>query len=144
MKLSTSLTGFFLCLFISSAWSQNRDSIAIRRYYEENSIVWLGRTKYEKNGQLYPLHNLKTEFIPYRDASTEFRNYQKTNRTVIGAMVLSSALLFTSIVAKDRTLKYVCLAGSFVSITVAVPLSYKGLRQLSRSIWYYNRDILLK
>ena len=144
MKITAILFGFSLCLSILTASGQNVDSVAIRRYYAENSILWLGRYKYEKNNQLYPVSRLKIEFAPYRDASTEYNQYLKTNRAVAGVFLLSSALIITSFVAKDRNVKIGCAVGSLVAVTVAIPLSYKGIRQLTRSIWYYNRDILLK
>lgn len=144
MKLTTISSIFFLCLFALHASGQNRDSIAIRRYYEENSILWLGQSKYEKNNQIYPVQNLKNEFTAYRDASAEFKKYQKTNRGVGAAIITSTLLLTTSFIVKDRNVKIACAAGSVVAISVAIPLGYKSIKQLTRSIWYYNRDILLQ
>ena len=144
MKIATLTTLLLLCLSTLPSLAQNKDSVAIRRYYEENAILWLGNYKYSKNNQSYPVKNLKEEFKFSRDASAEFVQYRKNNGATITLIAVSGGLLVSAILAKDNRLKAGLLAGSVLSATISIPISFKAVKQLNRSVWFYNRDILLR
>lgn len=131
------------CVILYPACSQSGD-LAIKKYYEENAIYWLGNYKYMKNSQKYPLKNLGDEFRFSLDATTLFNDFKKTNRLMIGCLILSSGFLISGIVVKDQRMKLNFLAGSMVVAAFAIPLSMKFSRQINQSIWLYNRDILLR
>ncbi len=138
------LLGGFILLTLSQVHAQNQDSVAIKKYYEENAIYWLGWTTYYKNNQLFPLRDLKKEIILSPDAIYEFEKY-KHNRTgleISGAIGLG--LFFSSFLVQDRQTKVGLLAGSAVALTISLPMSLSTGKHLSRAIWLHNRDVLLK
>jgi len=131
------------CMILYPACSQSED-LAVKKYYEENAIYWLGNYKYMKNSQKYPLKNLSNEFKFSMEATALFKDFKKTNRLMVGCLILSTGFLISGIVVKEQQLKLGFLAGSMVVATFAIPLSMKFSRQINQSIWLYNRDILLK
>ena len=131
------------CVILYPAYSQSGD-LAIKKYYEENAIYWLGNYKYMKNSQKYPLKNLSNEFKFSMEATALFNDFKKTNRLMVGCLVLSTGFLLSAILVKDQRLKLGFLGGSVVVAAFAIPLTLKFSRQINQSIWLYNRDILLK
>lgn len=132
----------FLACFPLSA--QNKDSVAIKKYYEENTILWLGWTKYYKNNQLFPLRNLKKEIILSPDAIHEFGEYRRNRVIMETGLIVSTGLLVSSLFVKDRQVKLGMLAGSIVTASISFPVSIITGEHLSRAVWLHNRDILLR
>jgi hypothetical protein len=137
----------FCCLFlviIVPLNAQNPDSLAVKKYYEANTILWTGTGKYFKGMQSYRLQNLKNEPIDSPDAKFEFDGYVHSNNVFSVMIVASSALIVSSLIVKDNNTKVGLLFGSLVSYSIAIPFSSKSRRHLSRFIWLQNRDILLR
>ncbi len=138
------LFNLLFLLSCSQLRAQNQDSVAIKKYYEENAILWLGWTKYYKNNQSFPLKNLKKEIIFSPDAIHEFSQY-KRNRTYLNVTaIVGGGLFFSAFVVKDTEIKLGMLAGSIAVLTFSIPISLNTSKHLSRSIWLHNRDILLR
>ncbi len=139
---------FLVCLFILvcalPSLAQNKDSIAIRRYYEENAILWLGKTQYYKNNRSYPIKNLKEEFKFSKDASWEYAQYRKNSSKAVIGLLVTEGLLISSLLVKDRNTKIGLLAGGIVTLAITIPISSNARKHFHRSIYYYNRDILLR
>jgi uncharacterized membrane protein len=144
MKRSFMLMFFLAAAGILPSVAQNRDSIAIRRYYEENTIFWMGQNRYYKNNQSYPIKNLKEEFKFSKDASWEYDLYRKSSSKALIGLLATEVLAISSIIVKDRNTKIALLAGSIVTLAISIPLSAKARKHFHRSIYYYNRDILLR
>ena len=144
MKFPFLLSCLVICVNTISSQAQNKDSVAIRRYYEENAILWTGKTRYYKNNQSYPLRNLKEEFSFSKEASWEFAQYRKSGNTAMIGFLVTEGLLVSSFFVKDRNTRYALLAGSVVSLAITLPISAKARKHFYRAIWAYNRDILLR
>lgn len=143
MRICILFNLLFLLAFSQLA-AQNQDSVAIKKYYEENAILWLGWTKYIKNNQSFPLKNLEKEIIFSPDATHEFSRY-KRNRTYLSiSAFVGSGLYLSALLAKDREVKLGMFAGSLVAFSFSIPLSFNTSKHLSRAIWLHNRDILLR
>ncbi len=138
------LFSLLFLLTTSQIAAQNQDSLAIKKYYEENAILWLGWTKYIKNNQSFPLKNLKKEIIFSPDAIHEFSLYRR-NRTYLNvSTVIGSGLFVSSFVAKDTDTRLRRLAISMAVLTFSIPISFNTSKHLSRAIWLHNRDTLLR
>lgn len=138
------LFNLLFLLAASQIAAQNQDSLAIKKYYEQNAILWLGWTKYIKNNKSFPLKNLKKEIIFSPDAIHEFSLYRR-NRTYLNvSTVIGSGLFVSSFVAKDTDTRLRRLAISMAVLTFSIPISFNTSKHLSRSIWLHNRDILLR
>lgn len=137
---------FILILLLADSQivAQNQDSMAIKKYYEENAILWLGWTKYIKNNQSFPLKNLEKEIIFSPDAIHEFSLYRR-NRTYLNvSAIVGGGLYLSALVVKDREVKLGLFAGSLVAFSFSIPLSLNTSKHLSRAVWLHNRDILLR
>ncbi|MBK5279107.1 MAG: hypothetical protein JJE09_09625 [Bacteroidia bacterium] len=137
---------FTSLLFFSSvqALAQNSDSIAIKKYYEANAILWLGKTKYFKNNQSFPLKQLKTEIKFSPDATYEFDQYRRNLKILMASIIATEVLAISSILAIDPYVKLGLLGGSLITLSIALPANSKTWAHLNRSIWLHNRDILLR
>lgn len=138
------LFNLLFLLSCSQLRAQNQDSVAIKKYYEENAILWLGKAKYFKNYQPYPLKNLKNEIKFSPDAKYEFTQYRRNRKILIGSLIATEVLAISSILATDTRAKVGLLAGSLIGLSIAIPASSKSMSHLSKSIWLHNRDILLR
>ncbi len=138
------LLNLLVLLAFSQLVAQNKDSVAIKKYYEENAILWLGKSKYFKNNQSYQLKNLKNEFKFSIDATYEFAQYRRNRKLLIGSLIVTEVLAISSILATDPGIKVGLLAGSLIGISIAIPASSKSFAHLNRAIWLHNRDILLR
>ncbi len=137
----------FGCLFLLTwlcAKAQNQDSVAIKKFYEENTIYWTGSTKYIKNYQYFPLRDLKKEIRLSPDAIHEYEQYRRNDRFLKTAFLASGAMLVSAILVKNRQVKLGLLTGSVITATIAIPISFKSSAHLGRAIWLHNRDVLLK
>lgn len=144
MKGLTACAIFFLFIPVPSL-CQNTDSIAIRKYYQENSILWLGSGKYYKNEVAYPLRRLKTEMSGSPDALFEFKKYRKQETFAKIGFAAGTGLIVASFFERRRhysTSSYI-YAGVAV-VAVSIPLHLGANKHLGRAVWYYNRDILLR
>ena len=144
MKHFFPLVCLIYCADAFTLQAQNKDSVAIRRYYEENAILWTGSQKYYKNNQAYPIKNLKQEITFSKEASWEYAQFRKNNNAAVIGLIVTEALLISFILVKNRNVQWGLLAGSVVGFAFTLPLANKARTHLSRSIWAYNRDILLR
>lgn len=135
---------FFLLLFRSQSSAQNQDSVAIKKYYEENAILWLGGSRYYKNSQSFPLRSLKGELKFSPAARVEFDQFRRNRTYSTIGLVATGGLLVSSLLVKNRHTKTTLLVGSAVTLSISIPFTIKKQSHLSRAIWYYNRDILLR
>ncbi len=136
--------GGFFFLAISPTTAQNPDSVAIKKFYEENTIYWMGTLKYMKNNQLFPIKNLKNEIRFSPDAIYEYKMSMHNKRMLTGAIIVSSALLVSGALVKNRQVRLGLLAGSLITIGAAFPFSLKFSSHMGRAIWLHNRDLLLR
>lgn len=138
------LSSFFLLMIRSHSSAQNQDSVAIRKYYEENAILWLGGSRYYKHNQSFPLKSLKTEMKFSPAAMVELDQFRRSRTYSTIGLVATGGLLVSSFLVKNRHTKTTLLVGSAVTLSISIPFTIKKQSHLSRAIWYYNRDILLR
>lgn len=143
MRIIASICCISLFAFSPLA-AQNQDSLAIRKYYEENAILWPGWTKYIKGNKSFPLRNLKEEIIYSPEAIHELSLYRKNRAYLEITMIASTGLLISAILVQDQKVKLGLLTGSLITASISIPLSFNTSAHLSRAIWLHNRDILLK
>ena len=143
MRIFLLLSLLYLMAFSQLA-AQNQDSVAIKKYYEENAILWLGWTKYIKNNQTFPLKNLEKEIIFSPDAIHEFSKYRRYRTYLTISAIVGGGLYLSALVAKDREVKLGMFAGSLVALSFSVSFSFDTSKHLNRAIWFHNRDILLR
>ncbi len=143
MRIFLLLSLLYLMAFSQLA-AQNQDSVAIKKYYEENAIIWLGWTKYIKNNQTFPLKNLEKEIIFSPDAIHEFSKYRRYRTYLTISAIVGGGLYLSALVAKDREVKLGMFAGSLVALSFSIPFSFDTSKHLSRAVWLHNRDILLR
>jgi hypothetical protein len=122
--------------------AQNRDSVAIKKYYEENTILWLGWTNYIKNNKSFPLKNLRKEIIFSPEAVHELSEYKRNRTYLTASTAVGIGLTFSALLVKDREVKLGMMAGGVVALTLSIPFSLRAGKHLSRAIWLHNRDIL--
>ena len=134
----------FLFLGLSYAMAQNQDSVAIKKFYEENTIYWNGSTKYIKNFQSYPLRTLKQEIQFSPDAIHEYKEYRSDYNIARATLLASSVLLVSGILVKDHEVKLGLLSCSIITATISIPFSLNANKHLGRAIWLHNRDVLLR
>ena len=138
------LFNLLFLLSCSQLSAQNQDSVAIKKYYEENAILWLGWTKYIKNNQSFPLKNLEKEIVFSPDAIHEFSKYRRYRTYLNISAIVGGGLYLSALVAKDREVKLGMFAGSLVALSFSIPFSLNTSKHLSRAVWLHNRDILLR
>ena len=138
------LIAFFLLMGLSCAMAQNQDSVAIKKFYEENTIYWNGSTKYIKNFQSYPLRKLKDEIQFSPDAIHAYKQYRRDYNITRATLLASGVLLLSGMLVKDHEVKLGLLSCSIITTTVSIPFSLSSSKHLGRSIWLHNRDILLR
>ncbi len=138
--------GIFLVLLISyhSCLAQNQDSVAIRKYYEENTLLWLGGNKYFKNSQSYPLKNLKNEIVLSPDAIYEETQYRRNNRKALIGKIVTIGLLISPLLAKNQNTQVKLIYSSIFTMSITISIGYNAQKHLSRAIWLHNRDVLLR
>lgn len=132
-----------ILFFVIETSAQNQDSVAIRRYYEENAILWLGENIFYKGDKKLTLKEMEATMAISRSALADFRQYKKSKTWTAVTLTASLGLLVGGAFVKERRTQNYMLAGSMVMATVSIPLARKSQRYLGRSIWTYNRDILL-
>lgn len=137
----------FACLVLLTlfcAKAQNQDSVAIKKYYEENTIWWNGSSHYIKSYQSFPLRDLKNEIRFSPDAIDQYKEYRRDYRFLRGTIIASTGLLVAAILVKDQKVRVGLLAGSIIATTISIPIRYKSSIHLGKAIWLHNRDVLLK
>ena len=143
MKIAILFNCFFL-LSIFQSQGQNQDSLTIRKYYEQNTILWPGWTRYYKNNQSFPLRNLKNEINLSPDAIHEFALYRRNRTGLNVTMIAGTGLFVAALLVNDRQTKLGLLAASTLTVAISLPFSFSTSSHLSRAIWLHNRDIILR
>ncbi len=143
MRTITVFASLYLLLSVPLK-AQTTDSLAIKKYYEENTILWLGSGKYFKGLKSFPLRNLKNEIRYSPDAKYEFDQYRNSRKIYTGILIAGDALLISSLFVKDRDTKFGLLLGSVITFSIGIPVSISSTRNLHRFIWLQNRDVLLR
>jgi hypothetical protein len=143
MKITAIFRVFFLLAAVQSM-AQNADSLAIKKYYDENAILWLGGLRYYKNNESFGLKHLKEEFKPYPIAAHEYSQYRTNRAFLTGTALVGVSLLVSSYLVHDRHTRQALALGSVISFAIAIPFAIKTKSHLSRAIWIHNRDMLLR
>ena len=138
------LFNLFSLAAFSQLCAQNKDSVAIKKYYEENTILWLGWTTYIKNNKSFSLKNLRKEIIFSPEAVHELSKYQRSRTYLTVSGIVGIGLTFSALLVKDREVKLGMMAGGVVALTLSIPFSLRTGNHLSRALWLHNRDILLQ
>lgn len=144
MKMRALVIGFFMLKISTGVNGQNRDSIAVRNFYEQNTILWPGQNKYIKSNQSYPLKNLANEFSFSKEASWEFKQYKQSRTVALITAIAGNALIISSTLTRDRGTRIGLLGSSLVPLTISLTFSIKATPHLQRAIWIHNRDVLIR
>lgn len=139
------LTIFCLAAIHTSLVAQSQDSIAIRKFYNENAILWTGSwSHYYQNNKTYPLKQLGdvVKFSP--QALLEYQEYRKDRRVTIVLFTMSTSLLVSSVLVNDRNTKIVLAGGAVLTATIGIPFAKGWTSHLSKTIWIHNRDMLTR
>jgi len=130
---------------ILPAFAQNLDSVSYRNYYNEHALFWNGSsfTKYSQNGKFHTFKEMETVVRFSPEASLSYHQFMK-GRTTYGILLVSSALLIGgALLAKSPELKGGLAIGGVLSATIALPVGKRSFYNLNRTIWIYNREMML-
>ncbi len=143
--IKTGLTlAAFMGLVLATTGVAQSDSLAIRRYYEKNTIYWPGRNTYVKADQHYPLKNLRHEFEFSKEAQLEWREHKRDKRRAIICLVVAQTLLLGGAISDEPIVLLTAAGGAGILLSVSVRHSNRSFAHLNRSVWVHNRDVLLR
>jgi len=142
-KRSLVLVLFTATCSIQTCLAQS-DSLAIKRYYEQNTIYWPGRRTYVKADKHYPLKNLRQEFEFSKEAKLEWREYRRDKRRALICLVVGETLLLGGVISDEPIALLTATGGAVVLLTMAVKYSNRSFAHLNRAVWVHNRDVLLR
>jgi len=141
-----------MIVMLAVAWAslpavaQGLDSVSYRNFYNEHALFWNGSsfTKYSQNGKSYTFKEMKAVVSFSREASLSYHEFMK-DRTTYGILLVSSALLIGgALLAKSPELKGGLAIGGVLSATIALPVGKRSFYNLNRTIWIYNREMMLQ
>lgn len=138
------LMSFLICALFIAAPAQDQDSIAIRKYYDQNTILWTGTRKYFKNNQSCPVKNLRYEYAFSKEATQEYQLYRKYNQRFWIVYVLSAAAVLIVPFTDEPEVGVPILLSSLVGFGISLPIARRAQHHFHRAIWVHNRDVLLR
>ena len=143
------LSALSILFSVSCAFAQNEDDIkrALCEKYEQESI-WLGTGSFYKGEKRYSAFfnygKLKKEIADSPSAMLEFNRYrEKQGIATILSTVGLGALIAALFVPDNPELQSGLLLGAVGTTVASIPLSVQSSNHLQKSVWSYNRDLLL-
>ena len=128
-------------LFVTTIMAFGQD-VALRSSYESSVVYWKNN-KLIQNGKKFKLKDFKSELQRFPDPMREYNAYKKQMNQgwLFYGLALASAT--SGLLVENQV--YRCISGG-VALGLLIPTIVKlskGSNHLSKSLWYYNRDILL-
>lgn len=140
MKIQNVLLLAILSLSYTSVFSQSPTEL--RDKYERETVYWNGN-KLMKGDNKVKLKNFKLELLRYEDSRFTYQQYRKHDRQAWLWLGASVGGFIVAAAANDQTNSNIALGVSFGSLIPMIIHMSKGENKLNKSIWYYNRDVLL-
>lgn len=147
MFLKKTMRLLLVILCSVTAWTadgQSSDSLAVKHYYEQNTIYWAGGKWYFKGDVKYPFKNLKNELKLSKEATLEFKAYRRANRNVIISTLLFDGFVLGMITTEEITPFLLLTSAAVLTGGLTFAYSRQAFAHLQRAIWAYNRDVLLR
>lgn len=129
----------------SLAFGQNKDSIAIRNFYNENALFWPGGfNKYRQGGKWHKFQEMEEVIRFSPEATLDYHKFMSNRRTSLILMTTSIVLLTSSIFVKDQQARIGLAAGAVFTAGISIPFARRWTFYLNRTIWVHNRDMLIR
>lgn len=125
--------------------AQDKDSLAIRTFYNKNAILVTGNLNYYfQDDKRYPMKQMREVLKFSPEALHEFNEYQKDRSTTVFFLVTSVSCLVSSVFVKDRETRLALGVGAVLTAGIAIPFSKGWTTHLNRAVWVHNRDMLIR
>lgn len=137
---------FIAAMLLVFSGSQLLAQSVLEKY--DSETIYLSTYKYYKNGESHRIglmaKNLKKEMAISPNAMIEFGKFEKKQKQAIlfwsaGILTFASSYLIDK--EKEELRASMQLAG-VVMFYVSIPLQLKATKQLNKSVWVRNRDVL--
>ncbi len=117
----------------------------LKERYETKTVYPQSRFFQSKNG-LIPPREFKAMLLKFDDSKWQFDEYKKDQKTGIWMGVLSLGVMVTggAFLEENNGLGIGLFAGAWIPYFLSISKLSQARNHYNKSIWYYNRDILLE
>jgi hypothetical protein len=142
MKTTFFLPVILIIIAASQAFGQNEE---LKTIYNREAIGFYGDTRFMRGTEIMSRREVKSYLLKQSESAAEYRLFQKRKRVGNAIAILAGSVYASSffLLGQNPDAAIGCMAGSVAVAAVAIPFQVKARKNLQKSVYLYNRDVLV-